>query len=379
LAPGQQATLEGDFSSLNIEADGVMANIPDGKVGTVKIKEGTNGSKLVIGSAASVSNLIADDDVAVTGGSRIKTAKINSNGTVLDTKPESISIAPNITAKVAGASSTASTEEAPITPATPPASTVPPAAIPPATIPPAGGNGGGTGGAITPAITLSAANITMFSGGTTSSSVTVIPSDVILTYSSSKPSVAFVNAATGVLTGVSTGSAVITVTASKAGYNSATAAFNVAVLEEPLVVILNAIDKKNNIALTFNKDVLKAGQMSVYVPDGVDKFIMLGSTIDFAPSAGMVQWENSRTVCIPCTAGGIGLDDTDAKTIRIRIAGVKSTMVNADPMPDTSITTTANDTKAPRTAACYIVDAGNTPAEDTISFSFSEAMDIDSA
>jgi chitodextrinase len=147
LASGQQITLDGDFTSLDIEADGVKANIPDGSVGTVNIKEGTNGSKLNIGSTASVRNLVANDGVTVTGGSRIQNADINSNGVVLDTKPVKIDIAPGITASVAGTSTTA----APLaTPTTPVAVVIPPILPPvappvtPPVTPPASGDNGGT-------------------------------------------------------------------------------------------------------------------------------------------------------------------------------------------------------------------------------------------
>lgn len=234
VAPGQQITLDGDFASLNIEADGVRANIPDGSVGTINIKKGTTGSKLNIGNTASVKNLIANDDVIVTGGSRIQNADINSNGVVFDTKPVNINIAPNTTVTVAGKSITATPPAAPTTAA---AVIIPPV-VPPVT-PPAGGGGGGDNGGGPPSITLSASSRSIFLYGTTASSITVNPSDAILSYSSNNPSVVSVNTTSGALTGVSTGSAVITVTAAKLGYNTATATFNVTVIQDNITITVS--------------------------------------------------------------------------------------------------------------------------------------------
>ncbi len=375
MEPGHQVTLDGDFASLSIETDGVRAIIPDGNVKTIKIKEGTSGSKLDVGNTASVGELVANDDITVTGGSRIEKADINSKGVVLDKKPGTIDIANGITVSVGG-SDMKSTD----TPAAPPAAP----AAPPATPPASGGNGGGAGGGgdnggpvTTPEISLTASNKTVIVGGTASPTVTVNPADAVLKYSSGKPAVASVNSVTGVITGVSTGSAIITVTASKSGYIGKTATFKADVVEDTIPPTVTAMITGNNkITLTFSKPVQQTGgKMTIYESDGVTQ---LGSEIRLEEGKfnSFVEWD-SPTVVDVYGSMLYGLSETDAKEIKIKVYGIVDITPNANALAETVITLMSADNKAPGIATVYLATAGGTANEDTIKFYFFEPMDMD--
>lgn len=516
MTPGQQVTLDGDFDSLNIDTDGVKANISGGTVGTVKIKEGTNGSKLAIGSTASVKNLVANDDVSVTGGSRIQNANINSNGVVLDAKPGNVIIASGITATVAGAITSGAAAANTTPPVVPPAT---PPTTPPTTPPVGGGDNSGSGGgnnsggggtrtnsgsltvspgkavigfpqsvtlSFTPAVktknqtiifnlpdeikavtgtgdiyyntmlgnvtsleaenisnsgkTVTLKNIDLTSGScslllynkkmpTTTQTLTfsVISDDdgdltaflpsqpvtasmdivshisetlsardidvlvgeiaipdisispaspfVTLSFSSSNPSIAAVNAKSGVINGVSTGTAVITVTASETGYTDVTTTFNVTVIEDILPTVKVSVDNRNNITLTFSTAVQKFGILFVDVY-AVNQAHLANKSIDLAPKPGVVDWESPTVVKIANTAGGLGLDNTNAVIIKVRITSVMDAATGKN-LQFSSHTIQGADTKAPQIASIN-VKAGNTADDDTVTFYFNEAMDNDS-
>jgi hypothetical protein len=323
LAPGQQVTLEGDFDSLDIEADGVKANIPDGSVGMIKIKEGTNGSKLEIGSSASVKKLVANDDVAITGGSRIESADINSNGVVIDKKPGNITIAPNVTATVEGTSTTG-TPAIPTAPATPAAVVVPPPAGPGGGT--SGGNGGGNGGdsggdtgggTAEMILTVTGRNILLNS--TLPSNVKVNPSDATLRYTSANPAIASVDSVSGSITGIKTGLTEITVTASRSGYKSSTATFDVIVATEeqlqhasiePAKATINTVKTINiqyspakrtqNKTVVFNlPNEIKADTNDFYYSTSGEEFKLKQENI--SNSGNTVTIRNVDLSCAPCT------------------------------------------------------------------------------
>jgi hypothetical protein len=323
LAPGQQVTLEGDFDSLDIEADGVKANIPDGSVGMIKIKEGTNGSKLEIGSSASVKKLVANDDVAITGGSRIESADINSNGVVIDKKPGNITIAPNVTATVEGTATTG-TPATPTAPATPAAVVVPPPAGPSSGT--SGGNGGGNGGdsggdtgggTAEMILTVTGRNILLNS--TLPSNVKVNPSDATLRYTSANPEIASVDSVSGSITGIKTGLTEITVTASRSGYKSSTATFDVIVATEeqlqhasikPAKATINTVKTINiqyspakrtqNKTVVFNlPNEIKADTNDFYYSTSGEEFKLKQENI--SNSGNTVTIRNVDLSCAPCT------------------------------------------------------------------------------
>jgi hypothetical protein len=324
LAPGQQVTLEGDFDSLDIEADGVKANIPDGSVGMIKIKEGTNGSELEIGSSASVKKLVANDDVAITGGSRIESADINSNGVVIDKKPGNITIAPNVTATVEGATTTG-TPTTPTAPATPAAVVVPPP-VGPGSGGTSGGNGGGNGGDSggdtgggTAEMTLIVTGRNILLNSTLPSNVKVNPSDATLRYTSANPAIASVDSVSGSITGIKTGLTEITVTASRSGYKSSTATFDVIVATEeqlqhasiePAKATINTVKTINiqyspakrtqNKTVVFNlPNEIKADTNDFYYSTSGEEFKLKQENI--SNSGNTVTIRNVDLSCAPCT------------------------------------------------------------------------------
>jgi hypothetical protein len=228
---------------------------------------------------------------------------------------------------------------------------------------------------ITLPITLSASDRTVIAGEITGSRVTVTPIDpfVTLHFSSNNTAIASVDASSGLITGVSAGSAVITVTATKNGYGNASTSFKVTVVDDTVPTIKASVDSLNRITLTFRAAVDKAGTVKVYKADGTSQ---LGSSIDLAPAAGSLDWESASVVNISNMAGSTGLDNTDAKTIMIKVTGVRDA-VTGDVIADKVIMLQAADTKAPSIAANYVAKAGSTAADDTITFYFSEAMDAE--
>jgi hypothetical protein len=253
MTPGQQVTLDGDFDSLDIAANGVSAVITDGIVTNVKIKEGTSGSKLSIGSTGIVTNFIANSAVSVTGGSRIKNADINVSGVIIDAKPETVDVAQGVTATIAGGSVTYTTPTAIV--------------VPPST----GGNGGGNGGGgdSKPSIALTVANRNAYVGYTTATRVKANPASAVLTYSSGNPSVATVNSASGAITGVSAGVAVITVTAQQTGYTSATSTFTVNVLQPGPISDFAVSDYNNTTAVFEFSEPVDANTVQIMSTTGV--------------------------------------------------------------------------------------------------------------
>lgn len=102
VAAGQQITLDGDFISLDIQADDVNAEITDGTVGTINVREGTSKTDIVIGNTASVANFVADSEVMVKGGSRIENAQINTDDVILDARPQELDIGEDVSVMVSG-------------------------------------------------------------------------------------------------------------------------------------------------------------------------------------------------------------------------------------------------------------------------------------
>lgn len=143
-----------------------------------------------------------------------------------------------------------------------------------------------------------------------------------------------------------------------------------------LPTVTAAIGDKNKIILTFSKDVLKAGKLKVYKDDGTTQ---LGGEISLAPVTDKVVWENATVCKIANTVGGTGLNDTDAKDIKIKLTDVKDATVRANALAETVISLKAKDTRVPQVKTSYTVKQGTGPdyKDDTITFYFTEAMNAD--
>ncbi len=144
-----------------------------------------------------------------------------------------------------------------------------------------------------------------------------------------------------------------------------------------LPTVAATVESGNKIVLTFSKSVLKAGTVKIY---NVSDSKQIGGNISLADSN--ITWESTNTVAkIPATLGGTGLDNTDAKDIKINITDVKDATVRANELGEQNINVKALDTKKPTLSPSYTIKAGTAEdkKDDTITFYFSEAIDAETA
>ena len=140
-----------------------------------------------------------------------------------------------------------------------------------------------------------------------------------------------------------------------------------------LPTVTASIDAANKITLTFSKNMVKAGIMKVFKSDGTQ----LGGSIDL--STASVTWDSASVCKIAAAAGSTGLDNTEAKDIKIRLSDMKDATVRANVMIETAIDLKASDTKVPGVTAYYSYDAKTSDAaDDEFTLFFSEAMNEDS-
>jgi hypothetical protein len=139
-----------------------------------------------------------------------------------------------------------------------------------------------------------------------------------------------------------------------------------------LPTVTASVGDKNKITLTFSKDVLKAGKMKVYKDNGTDQ---IGGEIDLAGQT----WDSSTVCKVANNAGGIDLNNTDKKDIKIKIYDVKDATVRANALAEVVISLTAVDTKLPVVQPYFTVkdNSATDPKDDTITIYFSEAMDAE--
>jgi|GEM_PF-2139742 len=83
--------LSGSFQSVQVMADGVDINLLHGNIGNLNITPRGEGSNINIASGASVSNLLLDAPVNVTGEGRIQNAQVNAPGSTLGIQPAAVS------------------------------------------------------------------------------------------------------------------------------------------------------------------------------------------------------------------------------------------------------------------------------------------------
>jgi hypothetical protein len=140
-----------------------------------------------------------------------------------------------------------------------------------------------------------------------------------------------------------------------------------------LPTVTASIDAANKITLTFSKNMVKAGIMKVFKSDGNQ----LGNSIDL--SSASVTWDSSSVCKIAANTGSTGLDNTEAKDIRIKLSDMKDATVRANVLVETSIDLKAGDTRMPGVTAYYSYDAKTSDAaDDEFTIFFSEAMNEDS-
>lgn len=141
-----------------------------------------------------------------------------------------------------------------------------------------------------------------------------------------------------------------------------------------LPTVTASIDADNKITLTFSKDMVKSGTMKIFKEDGTSQ---IGPNIDLDTAKnGSSVWDPASVCKITATGD---LSSTNSKNIKIKLSELKDATVRANALADTTLDLKANDTQAPTAKAYYTVDAKTSDAaDDTITFTFSEAMDNDS-
>lgn len=132
--------------------------------------------------------------------------------------------------------------------------------------------------------------------------------------------------------------------------------------------LLNQTNKKNYVKLTFSKPMqTTAGTIKVLKADGT-----LYKTISVSSVAA--QFNQAKTE-LELTATDLGLTNTDVEKYKLEIADMKDNTIRENLLAKTTLEITTVDTKAPTVADKYVVTQGTTTDGDTVTITFSEAMD----
>lgn len=131
----------------------------------------------------------------------------------------------------------------------------------------------------------------------------------------------------------------------------------------------------NKATLTFSKSMMtNVGTIKVINKDDV---VVKTITVSALASS---KWSENNTV-LTLTGTDLGLNNVDAANYTLNIKDMEDATVRQNLLPEATLTFAAVDTKAPTVTATYFAKAitnDTTPgASDTITFYFSEAMDVD--
>lgn len=213
-------------------------DISSGMVEKLVIGANAQGSFLQIHKEGTVKSLSANAASTVKGQGRIDMAVINADNVFIERQPGSVSVASGVVPRI-----------------------------------------GSSGTLGMSAISLTSSNITVVKGGTRGSGITYSPSLVTLKFSSSHPNIASVDPATGTITGVSTGSTTIYVTAERTGYFTASTSFTVTVTESsttlPGALALQPstvqMGTTQDLTLTYTPgEPIINGTVTFALPEGID-------------------------------------------------------------------------------------------------------------
>ncbi|WP_197187442.1 beta strand repeat-containing protein [Brevibacillus agri] len=130
--------------------------------------------------------------------------------------------------------------------------------------------------------------------------------------------------------------------------------------------LLTAAGYKNNVTLTFTKSMQATGTITVKDSTGATK-----ATLNVA---GLTFKAGSDNKVLELTAAQLGLSSVDAGTYTIVVKDMKDNTVRQNLLPETTLTVTTVDTKAPVVNSKYVLTAGATTATDKVTISFTEAM-----
>ncbi len=250
VASGEKIRLNGEFESVSVEVSGVNVEVADGTVRELNIREEGDGTQVVMGGNAEVTNLNANADIDVKGSGRIKKANIKAGNASFEEEPEDLDIIEGATAKVGGKDFTVSE----------PVSN------------PGSNNSSEDPGPAIPMIALNVSDAALTVGDCVYAQLTVNPADAVLSFSSNDSNVVSVNQTTGEMTAVSEGTAAITVSAARPGYRSAGKSFNVTVLPQFAVTSASGTNLAE-IVVKFNKELDESTVL-------VDHFIVEGVVAD---------------------------------------------------------------------------------------------------
>lgn len=100
IPAGASVTLEGNFTSVSVEAPGVELGITGGTVDSLVVAESAVGATVDLTESATVTTLTLNAQSSVTGEGTIETANINANDTTIDQTPATVNKAEGVDAKV---------------------------------------------------------------------------------------------------------------------------------------------------------------------------------------------------------------------------------------------------------------------------------------
>lgn len=102
IPAGVQIVLMGDFDIVNVEANGTSLDIKSGEINNLNILENADNSNINLSNGVVVNNLKVDTSSSVSGQGRVENAAINSQGVIIEQKPNQIIVKEGITASVGG-------------------------------------------------------------------------------------------------------------------------------------------------------------------------------------------------------------------------------------------------------------------------------------
>ena len=245
-------TLTGKFEEVKVVGRGVNVVVPTGQVESLTIE--APDAVVELGADASITDLIVDEPSEVKGSGKITNATINASGTVIEPKPENLTIPEEVTVIIAG-EEVAGGEAPPSEPVAPPVGPVVPPE--PEVVPVSD-------------ISVNPTTMTLTVGATGTITATVKPDNATnknVTWSSSNTDVATV--ANGVVTAKAPGTATITATTEDGG-KTATCMVTVAeVVTEPTTT---EVEYTAEGEITEISDGVTYAEGKFTVPEGVTEF-----------------------------------------------------------------------------------------------------------
>ncbi|EEG76975.1 Ig-like domain-containing protein [Dethiobacter alkaliphilus] len=198
------------IESLIASGRGIFIELVGGSIESFLVEESEGTVMIHLAEGTEVGSLELNGAAGITGKGEIKDARINAAGTTIEQTPGKVALAKDIKAEVGGKELPEKVEEKPPAPRQPSTPSTP----------------------STPTVTLgSISNMSMGVGRTGTRDLSVSPGDANISVSSSNSNVASVSLSGNkiTVTGNAAGSATITVTARKSGYNDRTRTFTVTV------------------------------------------------------------------------------------------------------------------------------------------------------